>query len=290
MNKIITFHDFEIRETKSALGGTRKQAFDKTGEHYELREVFDAYMRFGGMPGIADVGLDQEKALVLLEGIYSTVIMRDILERENRRGQKRITDPVLLKKIVMFLADNIGSSISVSSIGNTLVNEGLLEDGKRKGTPSAHTVQAYVNALLEAYFFYDIKRFDIKGKEFLRTLGKYYIVDIGLRNYLLGFRDRDSGHAIENVVCFELLRRGYDVSIGKVDNSEVDFIATKVDDKLYVQVTETMTSKDVRKRELPPLQKISDNYEKIILSLNTGMDSSYDGIKSINLIDWLISE
>ena len=147
-----------------------------------------------------------------------------------------------------------------------------------------------MNALLEAYFFYDIKRFNIKGKEFLRTLGKYYIVDIGLRNYLLGFRDRDSGHAIENVVYFELLRRGYDVSIGKVDNSEVDFIATKVDDKLYVQVTETMTSKDVRKQELPPLQKISDNYEKIILSLNTGMDSSYDGIKPINLIDWLISE
>ena len=193
MNKIITFHDFEIRETKSALGGTRKQAFDKTGEHYELREVFDAYMRFGGMPGIADVGLAP-------------------------------------------------------------------------------------------------KRFDIKGKEFLRTLGKYYIVDIGLRNYLLGFRDRDSGHAIENVVYFELLRRGYDVSIGKVDNSEVDFIATKVDDKLYVQVTESMTSEDVRKRELAPLQKISDNYEKIVLSLNTGMDSSYDGIKSINLIDWLISE
>ena len=237
-----------------------------------------------------DFGLDQEKALVLLEGIYSTVIMRDILERENRRGQKRITDPVLLKKIVMFLADNIGSSISVSSIGNTLVNEGLLEDGRRKGTPSVHTVQAYVTALLEAYFFYDIKRFDIKGKEFLRTLGKYYIVDIGLRNYLLGFRDRDSGHAIENVVYFELLRRGYDVSIGKVDNSEVDFIATKVDDKLYVQVTESMTSEDVRKRELAPLQKISDNYEKIVLSLNTGMDSSYDGIKSINLIDWLISE
>ena len=94
-SEFLTFHDFEIRETKSALGGTRKQAFDITGEHYELREVFDAYMRFGGMPGIADVGLDQEKALVLLEGIYSTVIMRDILERENRRGQKRITDPVL---------------------------------------------------------------------------------------------------------------------------------------------------------------------------------------------------
>lgn len=288
-SEFLAFYDFEIKETKSALGGTRKQVFDQTGEHYELREVFDAYMRFGGMPGIADVGLDQEKALVLLEGIYSTVIMRDILERENRKGQKRITDPVLLKKIVMFLADNIGSNISVSSIGNTLVNEGLLEDDRRKGTPSAHTVQAYVNALLESYFFYDIKRFDIKGKEFLRTLGKYYIVDIGLRNYLLGFRDRDSGHAIENVVYFELLRRGYDVSIGKIDNSEVDFIATNTNDKMYVQVTEAMTSEDVRKRELAPLQKISDNYEKIVLSLDPGMDSSYDGIKSINLIDWLIS-
>lgn len=288
--EFLYFHDFEIKETKSALGGTRKQAFDKNGEHYEIREVFDAYMRFGGMPGIADVGLDQEKALVLLEGIYSSVIMRDILERENHRGQKRITDPILLKKIVMFLADNIGSSISVSSIGNTLVNEGLLEDGKRKGTPSAHTVQAYVNALLEAYFFYDIKRFDIKGKAYLRTLGKYYIVDIGLRNYLLGFRNRDSGHALENVVYFELIRRGYDVSIGKVDNLEVDFIATKPDDKIYIQVTESMISDEVRSRELTPLQKINDNYEKIVLSMNTGMDSSYDGIKSINLIDWLIAE
>ena len=289
-SEFITFHNFEIREMKSALGGTRKQVFDKAGEHYELREVFDAYMRFGGMPGIADIGLDQEKALVLLEGIYSTVIMRDILERESRRGQKKITDPVLLKKIIMFLADNIGSNISVSSIGNTLVNEGLLENGKRKGTPSVHTVQAYVNALLESYFFYDIKRFDIKGKEYLRTLGKYYIVDIGLRNYLLGFRDRDSGHAIENIVYFELIRRGYDVSIGKVGNFEVDFIATKADNKLYVQVTESMTSEDVRSRELAPLKKISDNYEKIVLSLNTGIDSSYDGIKSINLLDWLISE
>lgn len=288
-SEFLSFYGFEIRETKSALGGTRKQAFDQNDDPYEIREIFDAYMRFGGMPGIADVGLDQEKALVLLEGIYSTVIVRDILEREKRRGQKNITDPVLLKKIVLFLSDNIGSNISVSSIGNILVNEGLLEDGKRKGTPSAHTVQAYINALLESYFFYEIKRFDIKGKAFLRTLGKYYIVDIGLRNYLLGFRDRDSGHALENIVYFELLRRGYDVSIGKVDQSEVDFIATKADDKLYVQVTESMTGEDVRKRELAPLQKINDNYEKIVLSMNPGMDSSYEGIKSINLIDWLIS-
>ena len=289
-NEFLYFHGFEVKETKNALGGTRKQIYDTAGEHYELREVFDAYMRFGGMPGIVDVGLDQEKALMLLEGIYSTVFVRDILERENRRGQKRITDPVLLKKIVMYLAANIGSNISVSAIGNVLVNEGLLEDGKRRGTPSAHTVQAYVNALLESYFFYDIKRFDVKGKEFLRTLGKYYIVDIGLRNYLLGFRNRDSGHAIENVVYFELLRRGYDVAIGKVDSSEVDFIAIKAGEKIYIQVTESMTSEDVRQRELAPLMKINDNYEKIVLSMNPGMDSSYDGIKSINLIEWLIED
>ena len=289
-SEFITFHGFEIKETNSALGGKRKKVVDKMGESYELREIFEAYMRFGGMPGIADVGLDQEKALMLLEGIYSTVIMRDIIERENRRDLNNITDPILLKKIIMFLADNIGSNISVSSIGNTLVNEGLLDNSKRKGTPSTHTVQAYVNALLESYFFYEIKRFDIKGKEFLRTLGKYYIVDIGLRNYLLGFRDRDSGHAIENVVYFELLRRGYDVSIGKIDNVEIDFIATKPDDKIYIQVTESMISEDVRKRELAPLQKVNDNYKKIILSLNPGIDSSYDGIKSLNLINWLIDE
>lgn len=288
--EFLYFHDFEVKESRSALGGMRTQVYDKNGGRYELREVFDAYMRFGGMPGIADVGLDQEKAMVLLDGIYSTVIVRDILEREKHRGQKRITDPVLLRKIVLFLADNIGSNISVSSIGNMLVNEGLLEDGKRKGAPSAHTVQAYVNALLESYFYYDIKRFDIKGKEYLRTLGKYYIVDIGLRNYLLGFRNRDSGHAIENVVYFELLRRGYDVAIGKLDNTKVDFIATKIDEKLYVQVTESMVSEEGRRRELAPLQKINDNYEKIVLSLDAGLDASYDGIKSLNLINWLIKK
>lgn len=287
--EFVDFHGFEVKEVSSALGGTRRLAYDQSGQQYDLREVFDAYMRFGGMPGIADIGLDQDRALTLLDGIYSTVVIRDILEREKRRGQKRITDAALLRKIILFLADNIGSSISVSSIGNVLVNEGLLDEGNRKGTPSAHTVAAYVNALTESYFFYEIKRFDIKGKEYLRTLGKYYIVDIGLRNYLLGFRDRDTGHALENVVYFELLRRGYDVAIGKIDNVEVDFIANKADDKLYVQVTESMTSENVRTRELAPLMKIRDNYEKIVLSLDTGLENSYEGIKSLNVVDWLLT-
>ena len=288
--EFLDFNGFEVRKTQSALGGFRKQVFDGNGERYELREAFDAYMQFGGMPGIADVGLEQEKALSLLDGIYSTVVVRDILEREKRRDRRQITDPALLRKIVLFLADNIGSNVSAASIGNTLVNEGLLDDGKRKGAPSAHTVQAYVNALLESYFFYEIKRFDIKGKAYLRTLGKYYIVDIGLRNYLLGFRNRDSGHAIENVVYFELLRRGYDVAIGKVGNAEVDFIASTANEKKYIQVTESMMSEDVRRREHAPLQNIRDNYDKIVLSLETGLDISYEGIKSENLMDWLLGE
>ena len=287
-SEFIEFYGFTVREKTNVLGVNRKIAFDSEGSQYELRELFDAYMIFGGMPGIADVGLNWEKASALLDGIYSTVIVRDILEREKRKDQKRITDAFMLRKIVLFLADNIGSSISFTSIGNTLVNEGLLEDGKRKGTPSTHTVQSYVNALLESYFFYEIKRFDIKGKEYLRTLGKYYIVDIGLRNYLLGIRNRDSGHCLENIVYFELIRRGYDVAIGKIDNSEVDFIATTADKKIYIQVTESMNNEIVRERELRPLQKIKDNYEKIILSLDPGLTASYEGIKSLNVIDWLI--
>ena len=247
-------------------------------------------MRFGGMPGIADVGLNQEKAAAYLEGTVNTILLQDILEREYLRGHRRLSDPILLRRILVFIANNIGTNLSVSSITNSLIKEGLLATDNRKGAPSAHTVQAYVNALLEAYFFYDIKRFDIKGKEFLRTLGKYYIVDMGLRNYLLGFRNRDSGHAIENVVYFELLRRGYDVAIGKVGTGEIDFIATNANEKLYIQVTESMMSDTVRQRELAPLQKINDNYEKIVLSLDTGLDASYEGIKSLNLIEWLISE
>lgn len=288
--EFIDFHGFTIKEMPSALGWLRKRIFDKENTPYELREVFDAYMHFGGMPGIADVGLNQEKAVAYLEGTVNTILLQDILEREYLRGQRRLSDPILLRKILVFIATNIGSNLSVSSITNSLIKEGLLANDNRQGAPSAHTVQAYVNALLEAYFFYDIKRFDIKGKEFLRTLGKYYIVDMGLRNYLLGFRNRNSGHAIENVVYFELLRRGYDVAIGKVGTGEIDFIATNANEKLYIQVTESMMNETVRQRELAPLQKINDNYEKIVLSLDTGLDASYEGIKSLNLIEWLISE
>lgn len=287
--EFLDFNGFVLKQEKSPFGAIQRNAYDSSGNKQDINHAFDAYMHFGGMPGIADVGLDQEKALPLLDGIYSTVVMRDILQREKRRGQKTIADAILLEKVIICLADNIGSNISASSIGNTLVNEGLLLEQKRSGSPSSHTIQRYIDALVESYFFHGIKRFDIKGKELLRTLGKYYIVDTGLRNLLLGFRDRDSGHALENVVYLELLRRGYDVAIGKVGDKEVDFIATGSNGKLYVQVTQSMASDEVRERELAPLRMIRDNYEKIILSLDTGLETSFDGIKSQNITQWLLT-
>lgn len=288
--EFLDFHGFKIEEAASAFGGKRKIIKDQNSIIYEPAEAFNAYLLFGGMPGIADIGLDQDKAMALLDGIYSTVVIRDILEREKRRGQRRITDAALLRKIILFLADNIGSSISATSMAGTLFNEGLLPDDARKGNPSTHTVQAYLHTLTESYFFYEIKRFDIKGKEFLRTLGKYYIVDTGLRTYLLGNRDRDRGHILENVVYLELLRRGYDLAVGKVDNTEVDFIATKYNEKMYIQVTESLQGEEVRSRELAPLEKIRDNYEKIVLSMDIDSGTTYNGIKALNIINWLLEQ
>jgi hypothetical protein len=289
-SEFIYFYDFKIREIPDFVGGTKKQVFDKNGQRCDLSEIFNAYLTYGGMPGLADVGFDQEKAMTLLDGIFATVVIKDILSREkNRKGQK-VTDPVLLRKIVLYLADNIGKNISVSTIGKMLVDDGMYDSKTERSIPGAHTLQNYVSGLLDSFIFYEIKRYDVKSKEYLRTLGKFYIVDVGFINYLLGFRNRDMNSTLENIVYFELLRRGYDVSIAKVDNLEVSFVATSQTEKFYVQVTESILGEEIRERTLLPLQKINDNYEKIILSLDNGPKVSYDGIKSINLIDWLLNK
>ena len=285
--EFLAFHGYEIRNRKAAGGEMKKRVYDAEGEPAEWDELFEAFMHYGGMPGIADIGLIQDRALTLLDGIYSTVVVRDILERERRRGQRQITDPVLLRKIILFLADNIGNNTSLTSISNTLVSERMLEDRAKQGKPATQTIAAYVNALKEAYMFYEIKRFDIKGKEELKTLGKYYIVDIGLRNYLLGYRDVDTGHMIENVVYFELLRRGYDVAVGKIGTREIDFIATNDHEKIYFQVTDDMTAESTRQRELAPLKMVRDNYRKVILAMNTNSTASVEGIEILRLIDFL---
>ncbi len=287
--EFLEFHGYTLTERKSPAGGVKKRITDMEGETYEVKELFDAYAKFGGMPMLADVGLEIDKVTAALDGVYSAAVVNDILEREKRKGQRNITNTVLLKKIILFLADNIGNNTSATSIGNTLVNEGLLENGTRRTKPAVQTIQTYIEALTEAYIFYEIKRFDIKGKEYLRTLGKYYIVDIGLRNYLLGYRDGDSGHILENIIYFELLRRGYDVAIGKIDNQEVDFIAAKAGEKKYIQVTESMNAPETRERELNPLRKIRDSYEKIVIALECDFTQTQDGIKIIRALDFCLS-
>ena len=287
--EFLDFHGYRMEDYKTPLGEFRKRAYDKDAQPVEMNDLLEAYMRYGGMPGIADIGLEQEKVNVLLDGIYSTVVVRDILERERRRGQRQITDAELLRKVVLFLADNVGNSTSLNAISNTLVSEKLLENRARQGKPATQTIAAYVGALKEAYLFYDIKRYDIKGKEELRTLGKYYIVDTGLRNYLLGYRDLDTGHVIENIVYFELLRRGYDVAVGKVGNKEVDFIATKDEEKIYYQVTDEMISDSTRTRELAPLMEIGDNYEKVVIARSVNSTATVEGIKICRLTDFLLN-
>jgi len=286
--EFLDFHGYTVKAHQTPTGKLQKRVYDADGGQTDLVELFEAFMHYGGMPGIADVGLDQERVLALLDGVYSTVVVRDILERERRRGQRQITDAELLRKIVLFLADNIGNNTSLNSISNTLVNENMLANRPRQGKPATQTIAAYVAALKESYLFYDIKRFDVKGKEELRTLGKYYIVDIGLRNYLLGYRDIDTGHMIENIVYFELLRRGYDVAVGKVGTKEIDFIATRDSEKIYYQVTEEMVAESTQERELAPLQAIRDNYEKTVIALNVSTTASVDGIRIIRLLDFLL--
>lgn len=286
--EFLEFHGYEVRDYKTPIGEMKKRAYDSSGEMVSWEDLFEAFMHYGGMPGIADVGLEQDKALALLDGIYSTIVVRDILEREKRRGQRQITDSVLLRKVILFLADNIGNNTSLNSISNTLVSEKMLEDRARHGKPATQTIAAYVGALQEAYMFYEIKRFDVKGKAELKTLGKYYIVDIGLRNYLLGYRDVDTGHIIENIVYFELLRRGFDVAVGKVGDKEIDFIATRDGLKVYYQVTDDMTAESTRERELAPLMAVRDNYEKIVIAMTTNSTAPVEGIKIVRLIDFLL--
>ena len=288
--EFLDFNGYVVKEYETPAAVKKMRILDQDGGIYELDDLLETYMLFGGMPGIADAGMEQDKVFTVLDGIYSTIVVRDILERERRRGQRQITDAQLLRKIIMFLADNIGSNISLTSIGNTLVSENLLQDRARNGKPAVQTIQAYVGALLESYVFYEIKRFDIKGKDYLKTLGKYYMVDLGLRNYLLGTRGMDSGHSLENLVYFELLRRGFDVAIGKIGTKEIDFIATRASKKKYIQVTERMEEAATKERELGPLRMVKDNHEKIVIVRYGRSGETEDGIKILSVFDFLLSK
>lgn len=247
-----------------------------------MEEKFQKYLQFGGMPILREYQFNEVRINQALEGIYSTVVLRDILQRNNQANQS------MLHKIMLFLCSNIGSITSPNSIGNVLSNEGDIPSGKGKNI-AGKTVDKYISMLRSAFIFYSVGRYDVKGKQLLKTLGKNYIIDMAFRNMLLGYRDADRGHIIENIVFLELIRRDYRVYIGKVGETEIDFVAEKPNDKLYIQVTESMQSPETRERELRPLRMISDNYEKIVLSMDRNYIHSYDGIKSLYLIDWLLS-
>ena len=217
---------------------------------------------------------------------YNTVIIKDIEERQSRKerdpSKRRVSNIALLKAIAKFLSRVVGSPVSVKSVTDYLISNG------RKVSPN--TVDNYIEALCESFIFYEVDRFDIMGKELLKTNKKYYIVDLGLRNFVLPKRKYDLGFSIENIVYFELLRRGFRVNIGKFGENEVDFVARKNDEIKYFQVTVDMTAESTFKREMKSLQAINDNYEKIILTLDRFTLGNYEGIKVINVIDWLLEK
>ncbi len=250
----------------------------------QTEQAFSEYMKSGALPYIAVMDRTDEKVDVYLEGIYNTVIVRDIEERQARKerdaGKRKITDIALLKTIARYLASVIGSPVSVKSITDYLVSSG------RKVSPN--TVSDYVEALTESFVFYSAERFDIVGKQLLKVNKKMYMVDLGLRNHILPRKYYDLGFSVENIVFFELLRRGDRVAVGKYGSAEVDFVARRQDVITYYQVTADMTAKETFEREMRPLRSIHDNYEKIVLTLDRFSTGNYDGIKVVNVVDWLL--
>ena len=248
--------------------------------------AFSDYMKYGGLPFLTLMEKDIDKAYTYLEGIYNTVIVKDIEDRINLQitdnDKRKIYDISLLKLIAKYLASVVGSPVSVRGITNYIVSSG------RK--VSQNTVSDYVEALKEAFIFYEVSRFDIVGKQILSSNKKYYIVDLGLRNYILPRKNYDLGFSIENIVYFELLRRGYNVNIGKQDKEEVDFVAVKNGIITYIQVTADMTAKETFEREIRPLNMIKDNYKKIILTLDKLTLGDYSGIQVKNLMEWLLED
>lgn len=241
-----------------------------------LTERFNAYLTYGGLPTVIQL-LDQKKTInAFLSGVINTVILKDVVQRNQSRN------PALLESLLKYIAANIGNIVSTKKIANYLNSSG------RKTT--SDTIDNYLTMLENAYIIYRASRYDLKGKIFLKTLEKFYIVDLGIRNQLTGLRNADYGQVLENVVFMELLHRQYEVSIGKVGTLEVDFIATRADRKLYVQVSATIMDEKTRERELKPFLAIDDQYDKMILTMDRPFATDFEGIKIMNLLDFLLQK
>ena len=253
-----------------------KEYVEASGDEHELTRKYRNYIETSSFPYVLEMKQDARVIREYLNGIYNTIVVKDITQRN------KFPDTMMLESVLRFAYDNIGNILSTKKIADTMTSDGRKIDTK--------TVEKYLNALMASYMLYQCKRYNIKGKQYLKTLDKYYAVDMGMRKVLLGSKAMDAGHILENIVYLELLRRGYDVYIGKVDDLEVDFVA--MDDKgmTYYQVSATVRDEKTLKRELASLQSINDHYPKILLTLDDDPEMEYAGIRKINALDWLLGK
>ena len=251
-----------------------KEYMESTGSMADRGVKYAEYLENSSFPYTLALKGQPDEIRDYLEGLYNTIVVKDIVSR------KKITDTMMLKSVLRFVFDNIGNPLSSKKIADTMTSDGRKIDTK--------TVEKYLEALAESYIIYQAKRYNIKGKQYLKTLEKYYVVDIGLRYMLLGSRQMDAGHILENVVYLELLRRGYDVYVGKINSFEVDFVAQNSKGTWYYQVALSVRDEKTLERELRPLMAIRDHYPKMILTLDDDPEAQYDGIRRINARDWLL--
>lgn len=251
-----------------------KEYAENVADNKTLMQKYNDYITYGSFPYVLELEKNPGEVQDYIEGIYNTVVVKDII------GRKRVTDPMMLESIVLFTLDNIGNQLSTKKIADTMTSAGRKID--------VRTVEKYINSLQECYILYQARRYNIKGKQLLRSLEKYYAVDMGLRYAMLGSKSFDVGHVLENVVYLELLRRGYKVYVGKVDELEVDFVAVKPQGITYFQVSATVRDSKTLERELASLKAINDSHPKYLLTLDEDPDANYDGIIRTNVLNWLM--
>lgn len=242
-------------------------------ENKNMELLFRDYLRWGGFPYVTQLSNDNQLINQYLGGIYSTILIKDIIARN------KVSDLFVLEDIIRFVFDNIGNLVSSKKISDTLSS-----NGRKVSRP---TVDSYLGYLISGYAVNKVRRYDIKGKEYLKSLEKYYVTDLGLRNYLLGSRNMDRGHILENIVYLELKRRGYEIYVGKFDDQEIDFVVKNQNDVFYLQVAETIKSQDTLDRELTPLKAVNDFHRRVVITQDYDVNQSYEGIMVINLLEWL---
>jgi predicted AAA+ superfamily ATPase len=253
-----------------------KEFVDHLKDRSELQKKYVSYLTGSAFPYALELRHDPMLVRDYLQGIFNTVLLKDVVAR------LRVADVMMLESLIRFLFDNIGSVVSTKKISDTMTSS-----GRRIST---HTVESYIQGLRDSFIIYQARRYDIRGRQYLKSLEKYYAVDMGLRTFTLGKRGGDVGHVLENVVYLELLRRGYNVFVGKIDDNEVDFVAMDGKGIRYFQVAASVREATTLERELKPLRKINDAYPKMLLTLDDDPEGDIDGIRIVNALEFLLDE